>query len=361
MFTIRRFWGLLVYAMAFITPLGNAQAQQNTIVSLTIIQGENTPTSAHTNLLNEFTSLLNENDIAFKIGSANEQNPEIELRLLQNKNASFLEVNILQTQYTSPSPLIETIQNQPQIFLLSEQNDVAIQTLLSYSYYATDNCAALLEFNSMSNFYTATCLLQDRNYEQAIEIYQQDTQTLESAMNIAWAYIQLENPEEASAAINQPIESIAEDDMFYSVAHHVHALSNAASIHALIFDFDTAIEQITMAVELAEANNLPHKVIAQLYKQRGDHIFLIYEWDRVLADYDRAIELNPTYADAYYARGVLYYTQGPRTAALEDFEQFAALAPQDERIPEAQTYINSIKVELEALGGDDTSSFPPGG
>ena len=64
----------------------------------------------------------------------------------------------------------------------------------------------------------------------------------------------------------------------------------------------------------------------------------------------KAVEADPNYADAYFYRGVLFYTQGPREQALADFERYLELAPDGEHAEEAAKYIENIKVELEALG-----------
>ena len=142
-------------------------------------------------------------------------------------------------------------------------------------------------------------------------------------------------------------------------ATRLEALSARAAVRAQTFDFDGAIADITAAIDTAQTAQASPFCLARLHKQRGDHIFLLYEWDRVLTDYDTAVTLAPTYADAYFARGVLYYTQGPRTSALTDFEQVVALTPTSPRAAEAQAYIQSIRTELEALGGDDTGAFGP--
>ncbi len=151
----------------------------------------------------------------------------------------------------------------------------------------------------------------------------------------------------------------------WHIAEHISRLQVSmyaynAKVQATAFNFDEAITDITHAIDVATDANLSDATLAALYKQRGDHIFLIYEWDRVLADYNRAIELDPAYADAYFARGVLYYTQGPRPNAAEDFARFVELAhPADARVAEATEYIDSIAAELEALGGSDTGPFGP--
>lgn len=135
-------------------------------------------------------------------------------------------------------------------------------------------------------------------------------------------------------------------------------LAARAQIYALGFQYDNAIANVSEALQLATDAALDAHTLAMLHKQRADHIFLIYEWDRVLQDYDRALTLSPTYAEAYYARGVLYYTQGPRPRALADFTRYLALsAPHAPERASAQRYIESIRAELAALEGGDIGGF----
>ena len=47
-----------------------------------------------------------------------------------------------------------------------------------------------------------------------------------------------------------------------------------------------------------------------------------------MANYDKAIELNPNDAGAYYNRGVAYYKQGKYQQALADYDKALELNPQ---------------------------------
>lgn len=164
------------------------------------------------------------------------------------------------------------------------------------------------------------------------------------AGNYAWALLQAEDTAASAFAVMD--RALAANPAAEVPRTHADLLAGRAYLHAITFAFDPAIADISAAIALIPDD-------AAYYKQRGDHIFLIYEWDRVLADYDRAIALDPDYAEAYFARGVLYYTQGPRPRALLDFERFVELAAADDPVrAEAQTYIDAIQIELQALSGE---------
>jgi tetratricopeptide (TPR) repeat protein len=64
---------------------------------------------------------------------------------------------------------------------------------------------------------------------------------------------------------------------------------------------------------------------AEAYNNRG----IVYEyqekWDLALADYTQAIKLNPNYADAYINRGFVYLELRDINKAREDFQRAAEL------------------------------------
>lgn len=104
-------------------------------------------------------------------------------------------------------------------------------------------------------------------------------------------------------------------------------------------------------IELAEGHSIEAEYFAQLYTQRGEIVLLIYEWDRALADFDQAIATAPEYAPAHYQRGILLYTMADREAALAAFERYLEFAPDGQYAELARSTIESIEIELDALGG----------
>jgi tetratricopeptide (TPR) repeat protein len=270
-----------------------------------------------------------------------------------------------------PTQAISSVLEEPIFPRVALAEEATVDFLSSYILYSLGQCEdALLvlsnyletdlEHQAFFDMLIGNCAVLSADYETAVESYEslarqsivdQSPVGVPAAINLAWVYLELEREDDALALMDDLVGLYREVVGGVSLAQ---ILSKRAELHALAFNFDSAIADITEAIELDPQN-------AVYFKQRGDHIFLIYEWDRVLADYDQALALDPAYADAYFARGVLYYTQGPRPSALEDFERFVLLAPDDPRVPEAEEYIASIETELEALGGEDTGAFGPTG
>lgn len=87
-----------------------------------------------------------------------------------------------------------------------------------------------------------------------------------------------------------------------------------------------------------------------LYVERGRAFTRIYEWDRALADLDRAVMLAPARADVYYYRGLLYASApGGRDAqsrALEDFRRYLELAPAGEHAARAAEHVRQLEAAL---------------
>ena len=83
------------------------------------------------------------------------------------------------------------------------------------------------------------------------------------------------------------------------------------------------------------------------YSNRGNTYRNLLEHDKALADYDRAIQLDPTDAEAYRGRGIVYYTLQQYKKALDDYNRAIELDPIN-----AQSYTNRgvIYDELQQRG-----------
>jgi tetratricopeptide (TPR) repeat protein len=89
----------------------------------------------------------------------------------------------------------------------------------------------------------------------------------------------------------------------------------------VIADCDRALD---LNPDIAHAHN--NRTIA--YNSRGDVYHKKGDYDRAIADYDKALALNPNYANAYNNRGNAY-AEGKRDydRAIADFDKGLALNP----------------------------------
>lgn len=67
----------------------------------------------------------------------------------------------------------------------------------------------------------------------------------------------------------------------------------------------------------------------EFYDYRGDSLVAKGDLDAAIANYDQAIRVDPTYAAAYYSRGKVYQAKGDIEHARESYQ--AALVPPRER------------------------------
>lgn len=67
---------------------------------------------------------------------------------------------------------------------------------------------------------------------------------------------------------------------------------------------------------------------AQTYTSRAQALMRSGKTDEALAEFDRALDLDPHNAEALYSRGLLYQGQGQHQLAVDDFTAANGLTPQ---------------------------------
>jgi hypothetical protein len=85
-------------------------------------------------------------------------------------------------------------------------------------------------------------------------------------------------------------------------------------------DYDQAIANFTKAIEMDPKYALAYNERGIAYQGRGDY-------DRAIADYTKAIELDPKVAYAYYIRGLSYLKKGNTDQATADMDRARQLDP----------------------------------
>ena len=92
---------------------------------------------------------------------------------------------------------------------------------------------------------------------------------------------------------------------------------------AISGEYEQAIECFNKAIEL-DPNN------ADAYFSRGTTHARLSQYEKAIKDFDRAIELNPNYSEAYRNRGGAYAALSQHERAIEDLNKAIELNPNDD-------------------------------
>ncbi|WP_156630034.1 tetratricopeptide repeat protein [Methylobacterium sp. Leaf112] len=89
-----------------------------------------------------------------------------------------------------------------------------------------------------------------------------------------------------------------------------------------------AIEKrIEACTALIESGNRSDQGLSQIFVQRGINWKEKNDLDRALADYDKAIEINPKIAAGYANRGTIWEIKGYLDRALSDYDKAIQISP----------------------------------
>ena len=124
-------------------------------------------------------------------------------------------------------------------------------------------------------------------------------------------------PEVAIRSCTVLIESASETRSNWAIAFY-----NRGNAFRARGDYDRAIADYTNAAEINPKDANP-------FYARGDAYDRIGVFDRAIADYTKAIELNPKDGDAYYSRGTVHDRKGEDKRAMADYAKAIELDPKN--------------------------------
>jgi tetratricopeptide (TPR) repeat protein len=255
---------------------------------------------------------------------------------------TLIYIRPIKSQLASVSPILTEYWGDSRYWFDPGIQDWAVGMFL----YSAEKCDQAI-FH-LGGRYKANCALVEGQYQTAISLLETYIDYDEwhilvnplPSVNLAWAYYKIGKKDKAYDLMGEVIKTSQTNHTTYNIPP-VDAYSRRAQLYALAEHYNDAITDLTTAIDQPSADT------PDLYLLRGKMYLAQYEWDSALADYDKAIELDPDYADVYYERGVLYYSiLHLREEALADFQQYITLAPGGDHTDDAVRYADQIRDEL---------------
>ncbi|MGB6294776.1 MAG: tetratricopeptide repeat protein, partial [Rivularia sp. (in: cyanobacteria)] len=209
-----------------------------------------------------------------------------------------------------------------------------------------------------------------RRYDEAVKAFDEAINQKPSFAYLAFygkslALVRQKKYEQAIAALNQVVKL---------KPNFVAAWETLSSAHRKLKQFDKALIATNKAIKLQPQNpnlyNEKYMVLwnlkqykkaeiaiqqaiklsprAAFYLNRGNVYYHQEKWDLALADFNKAIQMNPEFTMAYYNRGTFYDDQKKQDLALADFNKAIQINPQyaDAYLNRGYVYHNHKKQDL---------------
>lgn len=129
----------------------------------------------------------------------------------------------------------------------------------------------------------------------------------------------LYNQEDQEGALTEFTKAI-ELNPQYGEAYHWRG-----NLYQDMFEFESAVEDYSTAIPLYEDGEEK----AWIYLERGFTYSAMRNAEQALIDYDRAIEIWPTFTQAYVYRGSIYRINGMWDLAIADYTKLVELNPDE--------------------------------
>lgn len=114
-------------------------------------------------------------------------------------------------------------------------------------------------------------------------------------------------------------------------------------------NYDEAIRLYTKAIASGE---LSQDYLSIAYINRGRSWYFKKDFDKAIADFTKAIEIDPKDADAYYARGLVRHIKGDYDKAIADYTKVIEINPKRAKAYKARGFCWEAKGQYDKAKAD---------
>lgn len=115
--------------------------------------------------------------------------------------------------------------------------------------------------------------------------------------------------------------------------------------------------RIDSCTTIIQAGVLPKDRLAIAFQNRATAYIAKGDPNRAIPDFDRAIGLDPNYANAFNGRGVAYQAKGDNNRAIQDYTQAIRLDPGNANALNGRCWLRAASGQLQAALADCNESL----
>jgi tetratricopeptide (TPR) repeat protein len=217
--------------------------------------------------------------------------------------------------------------NPPIIFTLKKVSGVAA--------LATDE-------NVLKLFEQGNALLDEGQVDEALKIFEEFIAKYPDIypvrLNTGLCYIKKEDWDRAEAEFNFVLDKIKQTSGDYRAdpSSSVKALSGLGEIYIKKGDFDKALGFFKQAVEISPEDE------ATAYNV-GNILFSHRQVDEAIGYFELSASIRPDWPKPYLKLGYAYVNKGEYKKAIDNFNKFVELDPQNPEVPQVKNIIAAIE------------------
>ncbi|MGB9894047.1 MAG: tetratricopeptide repeat protein, partial [Candidatus Saccharicenans sp.] len=185
-------------------------------------------------------------------------------------------------------------------------------------------------------------LLNEGQVDEALKIFEdfitKYPDIYPARLNIGLCYLKKEDYDRAETEFNFVLNKIRElsGDLKKDPTSSVRALSGLGEIYIKKGDFDKALGYFKQAVEISPEDE------ATAYNV-GNILFSHQQVDEAITYFELATKIKPTWPNPYVKLGYAYVNKGEYKKAIENFNKFIELDPQNPEVPQVKNIIAAIE------------------
>ena len=195
---------------------------------------------------------------------------------------------------------------------------------------------------SAALFEQGNSLLNQGNYEEALKVFEgfagKYPEIYQVHLNIGTCYLKAGELDKCQAEFQLVLDSVlaAHGDYKKDAAAAQKAFSGLGEVALMRDDFETGQKYFSQALEISPKDEVAAYNVGEIF-------FSNQKIDEAIRYLELAVEIKPDWSKPYLRLGYVYLNKGDMTKALESFNKFVQLDPENPDVSQVKNIIATIE------------------